>query len=117
MVVAHARTKPPRESLGEGEQCSDSQRHKVAGVGEYEKGKSQAAQAPRPHRQYPAEALQKLTPNLTRRFHPIVIEDLNGHEKLKSHPLIRSIADRSFFDSGSNWNTRRNGGLVGVADC
>ncbi|TFE69024.1 hypothetical protein A7K93_04925 [Candidatus Methylacidiphilum fumarolicum] len=42
-----------------GGQCPGSQRQTVAGIRECEKSKSQAIQAPRPHRQYPAGHLKQ----------------------------------------------------------
>jgi IS605 OrfB family transposase len=45
-----------------------------------------------------ADALHKLTSDLTRRFHPIATEDLNVRGMLKNPHLARSIADMSFFE-------------------
>ncbi len=59
------------------------------------------------------DALHKLRSDLTQRFHPIAIEELNVRGMLKNHRLARSIADiwisSSFAD---NWNTRQKGVVV-----
>jgi putative transposase len=44
------------------------------------------------------DASHKLTTDLTRRFHTVVIEDLNVRGMLKNRHLARSIADMSFFE-------------------
>ncbi|MGC8500872.1 MAG: RNA-guided endonuclease InsQ/TnpB family protein, partial [Leptospirillia bacterium] len=64
------------------------------------------------------DALHKLTSDLTRRFHTIVIKDLNVRGMLKNHRLARSIADRSFFGFRRQleYKAERRGGLVIVAD-
>lgn len=65
-----------------------------------------------------ADALHKLTSDLTRRFHTIAIEDLNVCGMLKNHHLARSIADRSFFEFRRQleYKAGRRGGRVVVAD-
>lgn len=64
------------------------------------------------------DAVHKLTSGLTRRFHTIVIEDLNVRGMLKNHRLARSIADMSFFEFWRQleYKAERRGGLVVVAD-
>jgi putative transposase len=64
------------------------------------------------------DALHKLTSDLTRRFHTIVIEDLNVRGMLKNHHLARSIADMSFFELRRQleYKAERRGGLVVMAD-
>ncbi|MDR1612228.1 MAG: transposase [Planctomycetota bacterium] len=44
------------------------------------------------------DSLHKLTSGLTRRFHTIVIEDLNVRGMLRNRHLSRSIADMGFFE-------------------
>jgi putative transposase len=45
-----------------------------------------------------ADFTHKLTTDLTRRFHTVVIEDLNVRGMVKNRHLARSIADMSFFE-------------------
>lgn len=65
-----------------------------------------------------ADALHKLTSGLTRRFHAIVIEDLNVRGMLKNRHLARSLADMSFFEFRRQleYKAERRGGMVVVAD-
>ena len=65
-----------------------------------------------------ADALHKLTSDLTRRFHTIAIEDLNVRGMLKNHRLARAIADMSFFEFRRQleYKAERRGGIVMVAD-
>ena len=65
-----------------------------------------------------ADALHKLTSDLTRRFHTIAIEDLNVRGMLKNHRLARAIADMSFFEFRRQleYKAERRGGTVMVAD-
>ena len=65
-----------------------------------------------------SDALQKLTSDLTRRFHTIGIEDLNVRGMLKNRHLARSIADMGFFELRRQleYKTAMRGGQVVVAD-
>lgn len=65
-----------------------------------------------------ADALHKLTSDLTRRFHTIGIEDLNVRGMMANHHLARSIADMSFFEFRRHleYKAYRRGGLIVVAD-
>ncbi len=65
-----------------------------------------------------ADALHKLTTNLTRRFHTIVIEDVNVRGMVKNRRLARSIADMSFaeFRRQLEYKAAMRGGQVIVAD-
>jgi putative transposase len=64
------------------------------------------------------DVLHKLTTDLTRRFHTVVIEDLNVRGMLKNRHLARSIMDMSFFEFRRQLEYKAGwrGGLVVVAD-
>jgi putative transposase len=64
------------------------------------------------------DAMHKLTTNLTRRFHTIVIEDLNVRGMMANRHLARSIAEMSFFEFRRQlkYKTAMRGGQVVVAD-
>jgi putative transposase len=65
-----------------------------------------------------SDCLHKLTNDLTRRFHTIVIEDLNVKGMLKNHCLSRAIADMGFheFRRQLTYKTARRGGTLIMAD-
>jgi len=65
-----------------------------------------------------ADVLHKLTSDLTRRFHTIVIEDLNVKSMIKNRHLARSIADQGFFEFRRqlNYKADMRGGQIIVAD-
>lgn len=65
-----------------------------------------------------ADAWHKLTADLTRRFHTIVIEDWNVGGLRKNHHLARSMADMRFFEFRRQleYQAERRGDLVVVAD-
>ena len=65
-----------------------------------------------------SDCLHKLTNDLTRRFHTIVIEDLNVKGMLKNHCLARAIADMGFYEFRRQltYKTARRGGTLIVAD-
>ncbi|WP_425952961.1 RNA-guided endonuclease InsQ/TnpB family protein [Ralstonia pseudosolanacearum] len=65
-----------------------------------------------------ADALHKLTTDLTRRYHTIGVEDLNVRGMLQNKRLARSIADMSFFEFRRQvkYKAVMRGGLVVVAD-
>ncbi len=65
-----------------------------------------------------ADAWHKLTSDLTRRFHTIVIEDCNVGGLRKNHHLARSMADMRFFEFRRQleYQAERRGDLVVVAD-
>jgi putative transposase len=64
------------------------------------------------------DSLHKLTINITRRFHTIVIEDLNVKGMLKNHRLARAIADMGFYELRRQltYKAAQRGGAVLVAD-
>jgi len=64
------------------------------------------------------DALHKLTTDLTRRFHTIVIEDLNIKGMVKNRHLARSIADMGFFELRRqlSYKADQRGGQIIVAD-
>lgn len=63
-------------------------------------------------------SLHQLTTELTRRFHTIVIEDLNVTGMLKNHCLARAIADMGFYELRRQltYKLTRRGGTLVVAD-
>jgi len=65
-----------------------------------------------------ADALHKLTTDLTRRFHTIGIEDLNVRGMAKNRHLARSIMDTGFFEFRRQlqYKAAMRGGVVVVAD-
>ena len=65
-----------------------------------------------------ADALHKLTTDLTRRFHTIGIEDLNVRGMVKNRHLARSIMDMSFFEFRRQleYKAAMRGGEIVVAD-
>jgi putative transposase len=64
------------------------------------------------------DSLHKLTTNITRRFHTIVIEDLNVEGMLRNHCLARAIADMGFYEFRRQltYKAVQRGGTVLVAD-
>ena len=65
-----------------------------------------------------ADALHKLTTDLTRRFELIGIEDLNVKGMLSNRHLSRSVSDMSFFEFRRqlDYKARDTGSLVVMAD-
>jgi putative transposase len=65
-----------------------------------------------------ADALHKLTTDLSRRFHTIGIEDLNVRGMVKNRHLARSIMDMSFFEFRRQleYKAAMRGGEIVVAD-
>ena len=65
-----------------------------------------------------SESLHQLTTDLTRRFHTIVIEDLNVKGMLKNRCLARAIADMGFYEFRRQLTYKAQwcGGSVVLAD-
>ncbi|WP_454754107.1 RNA-guided endonuclease InsQ/TnpB family protein [Cupriavidus necator] len=65
-----------------------------------------------------ADALHKLTTDLTRRFHTIGVEDLNVRGMVKNRRLARSVADMGFFEFRRQleYKAAMRGGMVAMAD-
>jgi putative transposase len=65
-----------------------------------------------------SDALNKLTTNLTCRFHTIGIEDLNVQGMVKNRHFARSVSDMGFFEFRRQleYKAAMRGGLVVVAD-
>jgi putative transposase len=65
-----------------------------------------------------AKNSHNVTTDIARRFHTIVIEDLNVKGMLKNHCLARAIADMGFheFRRELTYKTARRGGTLIVAD-
>ena len=65
-----------------------------------------------------ADALHKLTSEVTRRFHTTCIQDLNVRGMLKNRRLARPLADMGFFEFRRQleYKAERRGGIVMVAD-
>jgi len=65
-----------------------------------------------------ADALHKLTTDLTRRFHTVGIEDLNVRGMVRNRHLARSIADMGFFELRRQleYKAQMRGGRIVVAD-
>lgn len=63
------------------------------------------------------DAMHKLTTDLTRRYHTIVIEDLNVNSMVRNHHLARPIMDMGFgeFRRQLVYKAERSGGRVLVA--
>jgi putative transposase len=64
------------------------------------------------------DSLHKLTTSITRRFHTIVIEDLNVKGMLKNHCLARAVADMGFYELRRQltYKAARRGATLVVAD-
>lgn len=97
---------------------SKSLSRKQKGSANRHKAKMKLAKLHARIRQVRQDALHKLTTDLTRRFHTIVIEDLHVKGMLKNRCLSRSIADQGFFECRRQltYKAEMRGGLVVVAD-
>jgi len=65
-----------------------------------------------------SDSLHKFTTDVTRRFHTVVIEDLNVKGMVKNRRLARSIADMGFFECRRQlgYKAAMRGGQIIVAD-
>ncbi len=90
--------KPHKALLDRLRRLSRSLSRKKKGSANYKKAKTKLARLHARIANIRADALHKLTTDLTRRFHTIGIEDLNVRGMAKNRHLARSIADMSFAE-------------------
>ena len=104
--------------LGRLRRTSRSLSRKVKGSANRRKAKAKLAKLHARIATIRADALHKLTTDLTRRFHTIGIEDLNVRGMLRNRHLARAIADASFFEFRRQleYKAAMRGGRVVVAD-
>lgn len=110
--------KPHKALLDRLRRLSRSLSRKQKGSTNSKKAKSKLAQLHARIANIRADALHKLTSDLTSRFHTIGIEDLNVRGMVKNRRLSRSIADMGFFEFRRQleYKSLRRGGQVVVAE-
>ncbi|MGC9008291.1 MAG: RNA-guided endonuclease InsQ/TnpB family protein [Halothiobacillaceae bacterium] len=110
--------KPHKALLNRLRRLSRSLSRKQKGSANRAKAKAKLAQLHARIANIRQDALHKLTSDITRRFHTIVIEDLNVRGMVKNRHLARSIADMGFheFRRQLEYKAARRGGQVLVAD-
>lgn len=110
--------KPHKALLDRLRRLSRSLSRKAKGSANRKKAKAKLARLHARIANIRQDALHKLTSDLTRRFHTIVIEDLNVRGMMANRHLARSIADMSFFEFRRQleYKAAMRGGIVVVAD-
>ncbi|BBD78360.1 RNA-guided endonuclease InsQ/TnpB family protein [Hydrogenophilus thermoluteolus] len=113
-----AGSKPHKALLDRLRRRSRSLSRKAKGSANRRKAKAKLAKLHARIANIRQDALHKLTSDLTRRFHTIVIEDLNVRGMMANRHLARSIADMSFFEFRRQleYKAAMRGGMVVVAD-
>jgi len=110
--------KPHKALLARLQRLSRSLSRKQKGSANREKAKAKLARLHARIAAIRSDSLHKLTTDLARRFHTIVIEDLNVRGMMRNRHLARSIADMGFFEFRRQleYKTAMRGGRVVVAD-
>lgn len=110
--------KPHKALLGRLRRLSRGLSRKQKGSENRQKAKARLAKLHARIANIRKDALHKLSSDLTRRFHTIVIENLNVRGMMANRCLARSIADMSFFEFRRQleYKTAMRGGAVKVAD-
>jgi len=110
--------KPHKALLARLQRLSRSLSRKEKGSANRKKAKGKLAKLHARIAAIRSDALHQLTTNLTRRFHTIVVEDLNVRGMVKNRHLARSIADMGFFEFRRQleYKAAQRGGMIVVAD-
>jgi putative transposase len=110
--------KPHKALLNRLRRLSRSLSRKQKGSANRKKAKAKLARLHARIANIRADALHKLTSDLTSRFRTIGIEDLNVRGMVKNRHLSRSIADMGFFEFRRQleYKSLRRGGQVVVAE-
>ncbi|CDW92725.1 MULTISPECIES: RNA-guided endonuclease TnpB family protein [unclassified Thiomonas] len=110
--------KPHKALLGRLRRLSRGLSRKQKGSENRQKAKARLAKLHARIANIRKDALHKLSSDLTRRFHTIVIENLNVRGMMANRCLARSIADMSIFEFRRQleYKTAMRGGAVKVAD-
>jgi len=110
--------KPHKTLLGRLRRLSRSLSRKQKGSANHKKARARLAKLYARIANIRADAMHKLTTELTRRFHTIGIEDLNVRGMARNRHLARSIMDMSFFEFRRQleYKAAMRGGQVVVAD-